>query len=57
MTNTELNEINSLAKELSKNQPTRIESINNLKEAGILNKNGAVNKYYSKVFSYKKRKI
>ena len=54
MSNTELKEINSLAKELSKNQPTKSESIDNLKGAGILNKDGAVKKYYSTVFSYKK---
>ena len=54
MSNSELNEINALARTLIKNRPPREESIENLKQAGILNKNGAVNKYYSAVFSYKK---
>jgi len=54
MSNSELKEINSLAKTLIKNQPTRTESIEHLKQAGILNRNGSVKKYYSSVFSYKK---
>ena len=52
MSNSELNAINSLARTLKKQQPTRKESIENLKQAGILDKNGSVNKYYKAVISY-----